>query len=148
MVRREGMFEKVKCVGNHYNIKTIFKTGHTLMSMLMRSRAKGDARQTAHCICSISCECGINCISEVSRPLILHIQEQRPNLKDSFLEKLKLAQHAFEEDQAGWSKFKILQIERNRRYRKYKETAHMVCLTDSISQPSLEISPICIPQRV
>jgi hypothetical protein len=29
--------------------------------------------------------------------------------------------------------------------RKYKEAAHMACITNPISQPSLEISPIWIP---
>jgi hypothetical protein len=33
----------------------------------------------------------------------------------------------------------------NSRYRKYKELAHMACLTNQISQPSLDISPIWIP---
>jgi hypothetical protein len=31
------------------------------------------------------------------------------------------------------------------RYRKYKGSVHMVCLTNPISQPSFEISPIWIP---
>jgi hypothetical protein len=38
-----------------------------------------------------------------------------------------------------------LEIERNSRYRKYKESAHMACLTSLISQPSLDISSIWIP---
>jgi hypothetical protein len=43
-------------------------------------------------------------------------------------------------DEAG-----ILEIERNSRYNKYKESAHMTCLTNQISQPSLNIPPIWIP---
>jgi hypothetical protein len=39
----------------------------------------------------------------------------------------------------------ILEIESNSRYRKYKESAHMTCLTNPSSQPSLDISPIWIP---
>jgi hypothetical protein len=45
----------------------------------------------------------------------------------------------------GWDEARILEIESNSRYRKYKESAHMACLTNLISQPSLDISPIWIP---
>jgi hypothetical protein len=45
----------------------------------------------------------------------------------------------------GWDEAKILEIESNSRYKKYKESAHMACLTNPISQPSLNISPIWIP---
>jgi hypothetical protein len=33
----------------------------------------------------------------------------------------------------------------NSRYRKYSESAHAACLTNPISQPSLGISPVCMP---
>jgi hypothetical protein len=39
----------------------------------------------------------------------------------------------------------VLEVESNSRYRKYKESAHMACSTNSISQPSLDISPVWIP---
>jgi hypothetical protein len=45
----------------------------------------------------------------------------------------------------GWDETRILEIESNSRYRKYKELAHMACLTNLISQPCLDISPIWIP---
>jgi hypothetical protein len=40
---------------------------------------------------------------------------------------------------------KILQIEPNATYRKYKESAHMSLIDHPISQPSLDISPIWTP---
>jgi hypothetical protein len=76
----------------------------------------------------------------------MHIREHRHNLIAGLLEKSKLAQHAYEEGHwVGWDEATILEIESNSRYRKYKESVHMVCSTDPISQPSLEISPIWIP---
>jgi hypothetical protein len=39
-----------------------------------------------------------------------------------------------------------LEIESNSRYRKYKESAHLACLTKPISQPSLDIPAIWIPR--
>jgi hypothetical protein len=38
-----------------------------------------------------------------------------------------------------------LEIESSSRYRKYKESAHMACLTKWISQNSLDIAPTLIP---
>jgi hypothetical protein len=50
------------------------------------------------------------------------LREHRHNLKEGHLEKSKLAQHAFEEGQrVNWDEARILEIESNSRYRKYKE---------------------------
>lgn len=40
---------------------------------------------------------------------------------------------------------RVLQNGPNKTYRKYKATAHMSVVGHSISQPNLDISPICIP---
>jgi hypothetical protein len=67
----------------------------------------------------------------------------RHNLKEGILEKSKLSQHTYEGDHSvGWDEARILEIESNSRYKKYKESAHVACLTNPISQPSLEFSPI------
>jgi hypothetical protein len=60
--------------------------------------------------------------------------------------KSKMAQHACEEGhRVGLDEARVLEIESNSTYRKYKESAHMACLTNPISQPSLDISPLWIP---
>jgi hypothetical protein len=72
--------------------------------------------------------------------------EYRHNLKDGLLEKSKLVQYAYEEGhRVGWGEARILEIESNSRYRKYNESVHIACITNPISQPSLDISPIWIP---
>jgi hypothetical protein len=54
------------------------------------------------------------------------------------MEKSKLAQHAYEEGhRIGWEEAEILKIETNSRYRKLQESAHMACMINPISQPSL-----------
>jgi hypothetical protein len=64
-------------------------------------------------------------------------------LVDSLLHRSKLAKQAYEEDhRVRWYEVRILEIESNDRYRKYKESAHMACLTNPVSQPILIISPI------
>jgi hypothetical protein len=109
----KGISEKFKQIGNHYNIKTIFKTKHTFRGTLVRTRPMSDPQLTAHCIYNIPCECGGSYVGYV------RIREHRINLKNGLLDKLKLAQHAFKEDnQISWNEAKILQIEVNSRHEK------------------------------
>jgi predicted GIY-YIG superfamily endonuclease len=140
-----GVSEKFKRIGNQYNIRTVFKTKHTLRSSLVRTRPNRDPKQTAHYVYSIPCECGRCYIGETGRSLAVRIREHRHNLKEGLLDKSKLTQHANEGHRVGWDEARILEIESNNRYRKYKESAHMACLTNRISQPSLVISPLWIP---
>jgi hypothetical protein len=76
------------------------------------------------------------------KQILDHLIEKREGL----LEKSKLAQHAYEEHhKVIWDQARVLEVESNNRFRKYKESAHMACSTNPISQPSLDISPIWIP---
>jgi hypothetical protein len=80
------------------------------------------------------------------RPLAMQLREYRYSLKEGLLEKSKLTQHAYEEGHSvSWDEATILEIVSNSRYRRYKESAQMECLTIPISQFSLDISAIWIP---
>jgi hypothetical protein len=82
---------------------------------------------------------------ETGRPLAVRLREGKYSLKESLLEKSKLAKYTYEQGHGiGWDGGKIFEIESNSRYRKYKESAHMACLTNPISQLCLDISPIRI----
>jgi hypothetical protein len=135
----KGVSEKVKRIGNRYNIRTIFKTKHKLRSLLMKTRLERDPQQTARCVYSIPCECGRSYIAETGSTLAVRLRKHKHNLKEGLLEKSKLAHRV------GWDEARIMEIESNSRYRKYKESAHMACLYNPISQISLDISPIWIP---
>jgi hypothetical protein len=112
----------------------------------MKTRPERDPQQNAQCVYSIPCECGRSYIGETDRPVALWLREHRHNLQEGLLEKSKLAHYAYEEGhRVGWDDARILKIEINSRYRKYKESVHMACLTNPISQPSLDIYPIWIP---
>jgi hypothetical protein len=75
------------------------------------------------------------------RPLAVQLRERRHIHIECFQEKSKLAQHVYEEGHSvGWDEARILEIEISSRYRKHKESARVICLTDPISQPSLDIS--------
>jgi hypothetical protein len=79
----------------------------------------------------LDCECGRRYIGETGTPIAVQLREHRRNL---LLEKSKLAQHAYEEgNRVGWDDAKILETESNSKYRKYKELAHMACLSNPIS---------------
>jgi hypothetical protein len=85
-------------------------------------------------------------IGETSRPLEVNIKEHKYNLTQGLLEKSKVAQHAYKEGhKICWKEVKVLQIEPKTTYRKYKEFPHVSLIDHPISQPSLDISPICIP---
>jgi hypothetical protein len=109
----------------------------------MKTRPERDPQQTAQCVYSIPCECGEATLVKQVDPV--WFREHRHNLKEGLLGKSKLAQHAFEGHKVEWDEATILEIGSNTRYRKFKESAHMACLTNPTSQPSLDISPIWIP---
>jgi hypothetical protein len=46
----KGVSEQFKCIGNRYNIRTIFKTKHFLRSWLMKTRLGRDSQQRALCL--------------------------------------------------------------------------------------------------
>jgi hypothetical protein len=142
----KGVSEKFIHIGNRYNIRTIFKTKHTLRGSLLKTRLEGDSLQTAQCIYNVPCECGRSYIGESGGPIAMRLLEHRHNLQQGLQGKSKLAQHAHEEGHiVGWDDARILDIESNSRYRKYKELAHTACSTNPISQSSLDISPIWTP---
>jgi hypothetical protein len=63
----------------------------------------------------------------------VRLREHRHSLKEGLAEKWKLAHHVYEEGhRVGWDGARILEIESNSRYRKYKESAHMACLINPI----------------
>jgi predicted GIY-YIG superfamily endonuclease len=108
----------------------------------MRTRPERDPQQ---CIYSIPCECGRRYIGETHRPLAMRLHKHRHNLKEGLLKKSELAQHAYEVHMVGWNEARILEIENNSRYRKYKDSGHVVCLTNPTIQSNFDVSPMWIP---
>jgi hypothetical protein len=107
----------------------------------MKTAQERDPQQTAQCL-QHSCKCGRSYTGKTGRPLAMWLHEHWHNLKRGLLEKSKLAHYTYEEGhRVGWDEARILEIESNSRYRKYKESAHMACLTNLISHPCLDISP-------
>jgi hypothetical protein len=83
----KGVSEKFRRIGNRYNIRTIFKTSHTIRRAIMKTRPDRDLLETRHCIYSIPCEYGRCYIGETGRPLGVRLKEHQYNLKQGLLDK-------------------------------------------------------------
>jgi hypothetical protein len=92
----KGTSEKTRCIGNHFNFRTIFKTENALRGALMKTGLVRDAQQTKQCVYNIPCDCGRCSNSETRRHLDVRIKEHKYNLTQNLLEKSKLAQRAYE----------------------------------------------------
>jgi hypothetical protein len=76
----KGISEKLRRIGNRFNLSTIFKTKHILRETLMKTWPVREAQQTKECMYSIPCGCDRCYIGERSRPLEVRIEEQNYNL--------------------------------------------------------------------
>jgi hypothetical protein len=116
----KSISEKFRRIGNRFNVRTIFKSKHTLRGTLMKTGAVRDAQQTQQCVCNIPCDRDRCYVGEISEPLETRIKEHKYNLTRGLLGKSKLAQHAYEEGHiVCWNELNVLQIEPNTSYRKY-----------------------------
>jgi hypothetical protein len=52
----KGISEKFRCIGNRSNVRTIFKTKHTLHGTSMKFGPVRDAQQTKQCTYNIPCD--------------------------------------------------------------------------------------------
>jgi hypothetical protein len=55
-----GFTEKVKCIENCYNVKTVFRRKHNFSVLLMWTRPERSALQKVHFDCSIPSKCSRN----------------------------------------------------------------------------------------
>ncbi|KAJ8912099.1 hypothetical protein NQ315_005435 [Exocentrus adspersus] len=72
-----GISEKLKKLGNNFNIRTAFKTNNTLRSILTHTKPINKEQNEKNCIYQIPCQCGKHYIGETSRPLDVRIKEHK-----------------------------------------------------------------------
>jgi hypothetical protein len=95
------------------------------------------------CVYSIQCECSRSYTGKTGRRLAVRLCERKHNLKDGLLEDSELAQHACKEEHRNmWHEARILDTQG------IGPHSVIVCLTNRISQPSLDIIPIWIPLTI
>jgi hypothetical protein len=83
----KGTSEKFSRIGNRFNLRTIFKTKHTLCGTLMKTGPVREVQQTKQCVYSIPCDCCRCYIGETSRPLEVCIKEDKYDLTQGVLVK-------------------------------------------------------------
>jgi hypothetical protein len=123
-----------------YSTQNYWVPKHTLRNSLMEARPVRVPQQTAQCVCIIPCDCGRSCTGDSGRPLAV-----RFNFKKGLPEKSNyFNMPTGSVVVSSWMKQRIWKLiaAAAGRYRKYKESAHVECLTNSISKPSLDISSI------
>jgi hypothetical protein len=84
----KGISERFRRIGNRFNLRTIFKTKHTLRGTLTKTGPVRDAQQTKQCVYSIPCDCSrcYSYIGETNKLLEVRIKEHRYNVTQGLLE--------------------------------------------------------------
>jgi hypothetical protein len=81
--------KKIRFIEDRFNIRTTFKTEHTLRGVLIKTGPVGYAQQTKQGLCSIPCDYG-----KTGKPSKVRIKEHKYNLTQGLLENPKLPQYA------------------------------------------------------
>ncbi|KAJ8912526.1 hypothetical protein NQ315_014470 [Exocentrus adspersus] len=116
--------ERLKRLGNEFNIRTIFKTNNTLRSILTHTKPKNKDQNEKNCIYKIPCQCGKHYIGETSRPLDVRVKEHKNYVRDYQVDRSHLAKHVWDNGhQINWKQASIIQKEPNFGKRKLKESA-------------------------
>ncbi|KAJ8917059.1 hypothetical protein NQ315_012978 [Exocentrus adspersus] len=119
-----GISEKLKKLGNNFNIRTAFKTNNTLRSILTHTKPINKEQNEKNCIYQIPCQCGKHYIGETSRPLDVRIKEHKNYVRNYQVDRSNLAQHVWDNHhQINWKEASIIQKEQNFGKRKLKESA-------------------------
>jgi hypothetical protein len=71
---------KFRCTGNHFCVRNIFKTNHTLHGTMIKTGPLRDAQQMKQCVYNIPCHCDRCYSGKTSRPLDVCIKEYKHNL--------------------------------------------------------------------
>jgi hypothetical protein len=77
--------EKLRPNGNRFNVRTIFKSKHTLHGILIKTGPVTDAQQMKKCVYSIPCDCGRCYIGGTRIPLEVRIKEHKHDLMQGLL---------------------------------------------------------------
>ncbi|KAJ8921335.1 hypothetical protein NQ315_002949 [Exocentrus adspersus] len=119
-----GISEKLKKLGNNFNIRTAFKTNNTLRSILTHTKPINKEQNEKNCIYQIPCQCGKHYIGETSRPLDVRIKEHKNYVRNYQVDRSNLVQHVWDNHhQINWKEASIIQKEQNFGKRKLKESA-------------------------
>jgi hypothetical protein len=143
----KGLSEKLKRIGNKFNISTTFKTTNTLRSILSKTKPNNEQERTKNCIYKIPCECDQFYLGETSRPLNVRISEHQSYIKNREFDRSQICKHAWDnEHRVQWNDSNIVLKETDGKKRKIKEAALiMLNETNCVANSSAECSRIWLP---
>ena len=141
----KGLSEKIRRIGQHYNIRTVFSSSNSLRSQLTKTKPEGQ-KDKKNCIYEIPCECGKSYIGETMRPLEVRVKEHQKHTLRGETDRSGAADHAWKQGHhMKWSEARIVHREHHWRKRKFKEAAIINQNEDCISKPSLDIRNVWKP---
>ena len=141
----KGIAERIQRICYPYDIRTIFTSGSALRRYLFRVKPSTEFNMIKNCVYSIPCSCGKVYKHETGRSLKIRLVEHQKAVVQGEIEKSGMADHIWKlkgNHLPSWDKVKIIDREEHWRIRRLKESVHMLCYSDLLSRPSIEMNTI------
>ena len=105
-----GVSERIRKVCRDFNIRTVFKSGPTLRSLLTKVKDPLPTTKQSNVVYEVPCTCGKVYIGETKRRLETRLKEHKDACTRYLTDKSAIAEHAWANDHPiNWAETKILQ---------------------------------------
>ena len=105
-----GVSERIRKVCQDFNIRTVFRSGPTLRSLLTRAKDPLPIDKQSNVVYEVPCTCGKVYIGETKRRLETRIKEHKDACVKCLTDKSAIAEHAWTNDHPiNWAGTKVLQ---------------------------------------
>ena len=105
-----GVSERIRKVCQDFNIRTVFRSGPTLRSLLTRAKDHLPIDKQSNVVYEVPCTCGKVYIGETKRRLGTRIKEHKDACVKCLTDKSAIAEHAWTNDHPiNWAGTKVLQ---------------------------------------
>ena len=145
----KGTSEKIRRIGNKFNIQTSFSSRNTLRSQIVNTKPMDMIQRTKECVYNIPCgECDFSYIGETGRPLDIRLKEHIRNVTrgDGSPTPSKVVEHAWDfVHKFNWTDARILTKEPHWKKRKIKEAAYIMLTKNCLSQVSANLPQMWLP---
>lgn len=135
-----GFSEKLRRIGHKYNIRTVFKTQHTLRSILTHTKPINTIQNTKNVIYKIPCSCGRLYIGQTKRPMQVRATEHKRNIQNHQTRNSTLAEHFWSDGihDFDFTNMQTITREAHTNRRQIKESAFIFLNSDNcVSTPSV-----------
>ena len=140
----EGVSEDVRRVCMKFGVKVIFRSGHSLRSMLTKVKDPLLMEKQAKVVYRIPCSCGEVYIGETVRRLETRVKEHRDACQKGALEKSALAEHAWKNHHPiKWEEVSVVDRARIAKELLIKEAIHFGLNHPSLNREGGQELPRC-----